>query len=780
MTLAGGWLLAPLVLVAMICGCGLLAERLSGRRLPGAMVPPVGLAVVIAIAGLFTLTDATAELAAPAVVVAALAGIALNEPWRDPRLRAALPWPLLVAIGAYAVYAAPSLLTGQGSITGYVKLDDSATWLALTDHVLERARESSGIPPGSYARTLESWLFGDYPVGAFLPLGVAARVAGVDPAASYQATIALYAAVLALGLYACARWLVTSRLAAALCALAAVQASLLFGYSNWGGIKEACTAALLPPLAWLAHAAWRRDGARELALLGVVAGAMLNVLGPNGMAWAGPALLAGLAGWWRAGGRAWRGAGAAAGVLVLASLPALVTIDFLRHTASGGPITSQDELGNLAKPPPLLQGFGLWPTGDLRVDPDPRLIAVLLALACIAGAYAALAGAVRQRAWGLPVLAGIVLAGALPAVAVGAPWIDAKALAVMSPFVLLAAVVCVARLPLPFAAAGALVVALAVGWSSLLVIRDVFVAPRERLAELREMAGADIAGPLVVLDFEIYANRHFLREFGTDGATDLRERRVAKSDGSFFPSLSTAEVDLVAPAELWAFQGIVRRRSPVASRPPAAFTLASGGEGFERWQRPAGAPQPAQRLALSTGIDPTAVPECDAVAALAGAPGVRELAAVERQAPVIADLATGAVPPPWLAGGSVVPTVDGTAAIALQVPVAGEYRVYVGGSTLGRLEVLVDGRSVGTKRHELAHDGQWLRYGAVTLTAGEHELELRYSAGPPQAGIGDPSPLGPVALAPAAAEGDLPVTRVPARQYRRLCGKTLDWVETVP
>ena len=39
---------------------------------------------------------------------------------------------------------------------------------------------------------------------------------------------------------------------AALCALAAVQASLLFGYANWGGIKEACTAALLVTLAWLA------------------------------------------------------------------------------------------------------------------------------------------------------------------------------------------------------------------------------------------------------------------------------------------------------------------------------------------------------------------------------------------------------------------------------------------------------------------------------------------------------------------------------------------------
>jgi hypothetical protein len=123
-----------------------------------------------------------------------------------------------------------------------------------------------------------------------------------------------------------------------------------------------------------------------------------------------------------------------------------------------------------------------------------------------------------------------------------------------------------------------------------------------------------------------------------------------------------------------------------------------------------------------------------------------------------------------------VPVSDGDATVTATVPKAGTWRVYVGGSTLGRLEVRVDGRSAGVRRHELSHDGQWLRYAAVHLDAGEHTVVLRYSAGFPQAGIGDPSPLGPVALEP---EEELEVLRVAPVRYRDLCARRLDWVEAL-
>ena len=71
------WGLFPIVMVALVAGCGLLAERLAGVTMPGALIAPTGIAVVIVIAGFFTLSAATAALATPAVVVAAVAGYAV-------------------------------------------------------------------------------------------------------------------------------------------------------------------------------------------------------------------------------------------------------------------------------------------------------------------------------------------------------------------------------------------------------------------------------------------------------------------------------------------------------------------------------------------------------------------------------------------------------------------------------------------------------------------------------------------------------------------------------
>ncbi len=789
MSLAGGWLLAPALLAVLCCGCGLLAERVAGVRVAGALVPALGLAVLIVVAGIATTWDATAELAPPLVVAGAVGGLVLARPWGDPRLRAAWPWPLLAALGAYAIFAAPSLLTGQGSITGYVKLDDSATWLALTDHVMSHGRDLDGLAIGSYTQTLHSWLDSDYPVGAFMPLGVGAEVSGQDVAGIYQPLIALAAAILALGLMAVARDFVRSRALAAGCAIVAVQASLFVGYTQWGGIKEAVTAALLLPLVVLAVRAGGERGARFLALAALVAGALLGVLGVNGLAWAGPALLVGVVLWLRS---FWprvpiAGLTACAALLALASLPALASIDFVRNTTEGA-ISAQEDLGNLVEPLPLLQGAGLWPVGDFRFDPDPRGIAVLLALAVLFAAIAACVVAIAQRRLVLPALVGIVVAGAIPAVVIGAPWIDSKALAVVSPMLLLAAAALAAHAvedPQPRlwgpGLAGAAVLALGCGWSTALVIRDVFVAPRARLAELHELAPLVAGrGPTLVLDFEIYADRHFLRDADPEGATDLRYRPVRRRDGDYFPDFVTAEVDEVATPDLFIYRTLVRRRSPVASRPPAAFRLRAVGDAFEVWERDPAAKQPLAHLPLGDARHPSAAPDCDAIRSLSRLEGVRSLAAVARSGTAVAGLQSGS-PPPWRVADGVVPVTDGEGTVELDVPRGGRWRVWVGGATLGRLELAVDGRSVGSKRHELSHPGQWLGFDALDLPPGTHRVTFEYTGGRAGRGRTGAQPLlGPLALSPVAEEGDLPVTSVTPNRYRSLCdGRRYDWIEAL-
>lgn len=785
MSVVGGWVFAPLVLGLLAAGHGLLLERLSGVRLTGALMLPVGLAALIALTGVLTILDSTAEFAAPVAALMAVGGFALGRARRDLRLDRNTLAPLAVAFGAFVIFAAPSILSGQASIAGYVKLDDSPTWLAMTAYVIEHGLEVDGLAASSYSRTVESWLGGTYPVGAFLPLGVASWLTATDPAAAYQGVISVYAAILALGLYAAARGLAGTPWRAAAAAVVGVQASVFLGYTQWGGIKEAATAALLPPL--ILAAVLVREQLRALVVLGVVAGGLLGVLGPNGAAWVLPAAavaFAAMAWCHRPIRRAAGAVGASVLVVVVASAPALVGVDFVKHT-TGGAISSQAEVGNLVKPLPLLQGAGLWPVGDFRFEPSPYWFAVTLAVTCAVAALVAAVVALRIRRFEVAALLGVAVAGTVPALVIGAPWIDAKALAIVSPFILLPAAAIVLRPlengPGPLIAVGsALAIALpaATAWSTLKVIGDVQIAPRERLAEAhglgKELAGE---GPTVVLEPELYTSRYFMRDAEGEGASDLRFRPVATRDGGQFPHLSTAEIDQMAIADLWVYRAIVRRTSPTTSRPPAGFRTTHDGPLWEAWQRPGEAPPPLARLPLGEGHDPTGVPGCGDTRSLASTDGATQLAAAQRRPPVIVPLEPESVPPAWRAPDGVRPGGDGRVSVRAQLPVDGRWRVWVSGGVLGELEVLVDGRSAGARAHEFGHGAHWLRYDALPLEAGAHEVELRYSLGLRAGRSGPPWSIGPVAL---SIEESPRLLTIPVSRWRELCdGRRFDWIEAL-
>src|SRR5687767_14800585 len=78
MDLIAPWLIFPAVVALLCVGCGLLVERISGRPLPGALLAPLGFAVLVVVTQAAVVTGATAELALPAVAVLAVAGFALG------------------------------------------------------------------------------------------------------------------------------------------------------------------------------------------------------------------------------------------------------------------------------------------------------------------------------------------------------------------------------------------------------------------------------------------------------------------------------------------------------------------------------------------------------------------------------------------------------------------------------------------------------------------------------------------------------------------------------
>ncbi len=245
MSLVVAWLVFPLLLAAIALGGGLALEALAGTRLPVALLLPAGLAAVVVVMCLATLTDATAELAVPLVVALAVVGLGVGA--RGLRARFD-PWTAGVGVTAYAVYAAPTVVSGQATFAGYVKLDDTATWLGTLDYVLERGTHVTGLAPSTYEAMLTLWLGNGYPIGSFVPLGIT-KLLDVDPAWTWQPYLSFLAALLALVLHELIGGLVRSRLLRALAAVTASASALLYGYALWGGVKELYAAVLLGLLA---------------------------------------------------------------------------------------------------------------------------------------------------------------------------------------------------------------------------------------------------------------------------------------------------------------------------------------------------------------------------------------------------------------------------------------------------------------------------------------------------------------------------------------------------
>src|SRR5919199_1192709 len=96
---------------------------------------------------------------------------------------------------------APIVLSGQPTFAGYISLDDTATWMALTDRVMGHGRSLAGLPPSSYEATLAFNLGAGYPIGVFLPLGIARVLVDQDLAWIIQPYLAFCAGLLSLALW---------------------------------------------------------------------------------------------------------------------------------------------------------------------------------------------------------------------------------------------------------------------------------------------------------------------------------------------------------------------------------------------------------------------------------------------------------------------------------------------------------------------------------------------------------------------------------------------------
>ena len=773
--LLAAWLLYPVVALLICLGLGLLLERLFAHPLPGVLLLPVGMAVLFAVPQPFIMSGATAEAALVVPVLLAVAGLWLGR--GTLRARRPDPWALLAAGIPAAVVAAPVLLSGAVTFAGYTVLGDTSIHMLGADEILTRGLDFDGMPPSSYEFSLFAYFGQNYPTGGAVVAGILTTLVGQDVAWTFHVLNVLLIALAALALYSLLTPHVASRRWRAAIVAIAAQPAISVAYVLQESVKEvgalffvALLAALVPPTV-AATRTWRAAIPLAVAGAGFVA-----VVGAVAALWVAPISLVALV----ARGRpSIKEMATYAVVLILLALPAFLALRIYVEV-TGGVVTAQKEVGNLLQPLKSAQLVGIWITGEYRLPPKEDLgITYAFIGMALAGVVLGVGWAARRLGVALYVV--VCLAAFAFVTWRGSPWADGKALAIHAPAVLLLAGLGFATLRRTAGAVLFGIVALGVLWSNALAYHDVSVAPRDRFEELDRIGQSGLKGPTLYTEFEEWG-KHFLRDGAPEGTSEGWQRRFAIAiEGSSIPLFGvTTDTDRLTQRYMTYYRTIVLRRGSYGSRPPSNYERRFKGKFYDVWERRDDRELRA-RMPLGLGRQPVAEPDCAELKRFAA--GADTLAYVERPPNAAYRPADGEHSPNWFvdpADAPVLRTVGrGRAAGPMDEVPAGRYDLWVEGSFGRTLTIRFDGREVARVGDHLNARQVDLYAATLDLPAGAPQVEVTDEGGSLAPGNGGNNRLlGHVTLTPPDPTG-LPVREIPASDYRTLCGRSLDWVESV-
>ena len=780
------WLMVPAVVVVLSIGLGLLAQWAARTPMSGPVVVAMGMSALVVLATLLTTLSVTVALSGPLVLALAGAGWVLG--WPSMRWHSGRTWPSLAALAAFICYAAPVALSGGVSWAGFIKLDDSATWMALGDRLASAGNTTTDLAHSTYGVLVGLLLNSGYPVGAFADLGMIGRLTGQDIAFVLAPLMATLAAGLAFALYAATQGLVRSVVWRAVIAFIASTSALLVGYVLWGGIKEV-TLALLLTTACLMLTRGKADTRPLLgqaALLAVPLAGVLVVFGIAGAVYLAPLALVETVLIWRSYGfkSLLRAAAVFVGVIAVLGFPTWRVVSLQLSTAGASELRGSQDIGNLFGPLSFWQVFGVWPTGDFRVAPESRAVTALLIAVVVGGVIGGVLVGIRRRLPAVPVFVGMSLLLSVGSV-FGNAWLVGKVLAVAAPAMLLAAGVAFAHV----AESGrrfegmALIGLVGVGVlvSNTMAYREVWIAPADRMQELATIGAIDAPKPALILEYNPAAARYLLRYLDTEGAGELRYNEIPMYGGKGLGKGDFGDIDDFPVTTLAAYPTLVLRTELTASRPPSVYVVSRPGTYYDVWTADRSVPAILSHWPLGDHSDPAAPAPCDIVKqAIAVAGQTGRVAAAVRPPQVVVSLSDSVLPPGWTVGaapGSVSVSSPGTVTSSFDVPADGTYLATIGGSIFGGVTVSVDGQEWYSDQGRL----NWTPYSnpmpARSLTKGAHTLTVTYSVGwLPGQGY-TPSSIGPVVLSTSGA--NVPVTYVSTADALTLCGKRLDWVEAV-
>jgi hypothetical protein len=790
------WLLFPIVLFLISVALGIGIRFLLRESFESALVLPVGVAGIILILEFFTTEKFSVIFAVPVLMaVTVTCAILLRSEFykffrrnRDQSL---------VAFLTYSIYLLPVSASGMPSIAGWIKLDDSATWLAYSDRLIEAGRNTTGLSPSSYEAVLQLNLNPaagagpGYPIGAFLPLGAIAKLIGVDPAWAFQPYISFLAAVLAVVLFVALKKLIPFSLLRGVVAITSTCSALLYGYAMWGGIKELALALFIALLTYFAVTYTSLNGLTYSVIpFAIVASSILAISGPSGAIWIlFPSLYLLYVSYKEQKSKITTGKSLFALLLsmLILCLPIflitnILNLDSLFNYAKGSP-----DIGNLVGPLARKEILGIWPAGDFRFAPTNNngpLNLALIIIACLA-----VAGVIYSWKSGHHFVAFIAVSSTLLSLlfSFGNAWVGGKAIAISSPFLLLCALYGIIWLidskRFIEASLSSIIVVGGVLLSLGLIYHEVWLAPYDQLKELQQI-GQDtrLSSPALMLEYSPYGARHFLRNLGTESAGELRRNQIPMNNGIGLAKGAAADIDEFPLTSIEPYNTLVLQRSPNASRPPSNYHLLYSKHFYEVWQKDPSTNTPLKHRGFGDLSIPAKIVKCSELANFAkSAASTDSIATVIRDTNLSLDLSQNNLPAGWSKGsspGSVIAPNSGQLSMKTIIEKSGDYLIWLGGSFRGRSEITIDQNQKYSWSSQINHPSSFTQMGKVFLTSGEHNIQLNYHTSFLSPGVGGfPFEFGPVVL--STTSGDTPVVKVKPNQIKTLCGKELDWIEIV-
>ena len=483
---------------------------------------------------------------------------------------------------------------------------------------------------------------------------------------------------------------------------------------------------------------------------------------------------------------------------VVLGLPAVVSgVTIAQIATAGGP----EGLGQPGRRCPRLVGgraSGSRPTTASRSATGgaevPTIIGIVLVLVL---AIVGVAWSVRRR---LLVYVALGVAGvvALAYVArASATWSDFKAITVTAPFILTLGFVGAAAVGMWRRAAGLVLgglVVVGVLAGNLLFIHGTSFAPYDRLHDLQQIAEKyDGQGPSLYPVFEEYSE-YLLRDM--DGSSLSNPANFDPGwNAEALPGLQfVRDMDEYKLDYLNSLQTIVLRRDPTASRPPGNWHARRDDavpRGLAEDPGRAADPRP-HRLPRRPegpheGQEAPRSPRARSCARRCARPGTTCRCATRRRRSSCSSPTPGFVSPGWIPQPpDYVTRTPGEMTGQVELPVDGDYTIYLRGSVGRKVHVSVDGKRIGSVQWEEAYPGNYMPLGVHDLKAGVHKVNVQRGGGSPLPGTGNEIGSGSTTglVGPLAFLPDQPVKLVTVSRQRaqELCedGRTLmDWMEIV-